>query len=407
MLLKDLGEEELIGVIEQILGKLGNPPLEGQDDAVSFDLNDSDAAVLDFFKHTKLAGLPNGVNNISELLEFLQDKQSVMEQNNDQNNEAAKKDRLNIYGNSYFKDPIIVANTDMLVSTTDIPPKMTLMQAGRKAVVMAVSDLLVKGAIPKWGLVSIGVPGILPLEENYGFKAIIRGIKKGFDLFNMSYLGGDLNETKEIIISVTIFGIADRDKVIRRAGARPGDIIVSTGKFGDTGCGFSILIEKVKDLLLDRDIEDSFIKAVVEPNTPQEYGPILSFHNWATASADSSDGVIKTINVICRSSKVDAVLKEEWLPIHKGVLDFCDHTGKDLWDVLFNAGEEFLHIFTIRADQYEIVKQFFSKLNKPLYKIGIIVPKHDDQKVNITLELKEGSKLDLSDYFSGYNHFKE
>ena len=39
----------------------------------------------------------------------------------------------------------MVVNVDMLVFSTDVPPGMTHQQAARKAVVMACSDVFVKG----------------------------------------------------------------------------------------------------------------------------------------------------------------------------------------------------------------------------------------------------------------------
>ena len=43
----------------------------------------------------------------------------------------------------------VVFNSDMLVSTTDVPKQMNYFQMGRKAVIMNLSDLIVKGVQPK------------------------------------------------------------------------------------------------------------------------------------------------------------------------------------------------------------------------------------------------------------------
>jgi thiamine-monophosphate kinase len=52
----------------------------------------------------------------------------------------------------------IVAKTDTLVESTDIPPKMKLSDAARKSIVACVSDFAAKGVKPKYGIISINLP---------------------------------------------------------------------------------------------------------------------------------------------------------------------------------------------------------------------------------------------------------
>src|SRR5690349_11627144 len=52
----------------------------------------------------------------------------------------------------------IIAKTDMLVGSTDIPPGMTMREAARKAVVATVSDFAAKGVQPRALMVSLGIP---------------------------------------------------------------------------------------------------------------------------------------------------------------------------------------------------------------------------------------------------------
>jgi thiamine-monophosphate kinase len=53
---------------------------------------------------------------------------------------------------------LVVIKTDMLVGKTDVPPGMSIRQAARKTVVMNISDFAAKGVKPKALLTSIGVP---------------------------------------------------------------------------------------------------------------------------------------------------------------------------------------------------------------------------------------------------------
>jgi len=204
LLVRDLGETKLIEIIEMILGHLGNNIINGSDDAIAFEV--------------------------------------IFQKNLD--------------------GKTLVSNTDMLVSTTDIPKQMNLYQAGKKAIVMAVSDILVKGAIPKWCIISLGVPPFLKVYGNNGFEGLIRGLRDCCKKYNIEYLGGDLNQTKEIIISPTIIGESPvNKKCILRSGAKCGDFIVSTDKFGKTGCGFQILLFKKSSQFLPLEHKRKFIQS--------------------------------------------------------------------------------------------------------------------------------------------------
>ncbi len=60
---------------------------------------------------------------------------------------------------------LAILKTDMLVDKTDVPPSMSLWQAARKAVVMNVSDFAAKGVRPLAMLVSLGLPKRLTEED--------------------------------------------------------------------------------------------------------------------------------------------------------------------------------------------------------------------------------------------------
>jgi len=63
------------------------------------------------------------------------------------------------------EDQLAVLKTDMLVGKTDVPPGMSLWQAARKAVVMNVSDFAAKGVEPKVILASLGLPRKLTRKD--------------------------------------------------------------------------------------------------------------------------------------------------------------------------------------------------------------------------------------------------
>ena len=75
-------------------------------------------------------------------------------------------------GNKNFEDvemfsgkQNIIAKTDTLVQSTDIPPKMKLDDAARKSVVACVSDFAAKGVKPQYGIISVNFPKIFHAQR--------------------------------------------------------------------------------------------------------------------------------------------------------------------------------------------------------------------------------------------------
>lgn len=344
----ELGEQKLIELISKILGGLGNNILSGEDDAVAVAITESAGATLIF-------------------------------------------------------------KTDMLVSTTDIPQQMTLYEAARKAVIMNVSDVFVKGGIPRWAVVSLGIPSNLDVFGEKGFQGIIEGLNDTFNKYNVKYLGGDLNDSQEIIISVTLIGTsAFKNKFIPRSGAKVGDLIISTDQFGKTGCGFEILLKSRNSEVLSKTQKENFIKSVLRPETAEGYSEILLKNGWVSASSDSSDGVQKTINDICRASNVSAELYIDMLPIADGVVDFAKEQSLKVEQLIFRSGEEYLHIYTIPSEKFDEAYTYFKERNKPFYLIGRIIEKTTKLITLSNFEEKQAQQekvMQIDEKKEGYEHF--
>src|SRR5712692_10612359 len=115
---------------------------------------------------------------------------------------------------------LVVLKTDMLVGRTDVPPGMTLAQAGRKAVVATVSDFAAKGVQPRGLLVSLGL--VAPVDIST-VNQIASGLKKGATEYNCRIIGGDTTEADDLIIDCIGFGFTSAGRILRRDGAKPGD----------------------------------------------------------------------------------------------------------------------------------------------------------------------------------------
>jgi thiamine-monophosphate kinase len=293
------------------------------------------------------------------------------------------------------EEKVLVFNSDMLVSTTDVPPQMNAYQIGRKAVLMNISDLIVKGVKPLGIFISLGLPKDMKLKN---FRELTLGIIDYCKKLNLEYIGGDLNETKEIIINPTVFGIQDPSKVIPRTGMKAGDYLIANRKFGLTGVGFNILLSE-KANIEDFSSYQRSINSILNPEDIGYEAFILSENNLATASIDSSDGLAKClIDLMYSNPKLGFEIEFNDQLIDEEARNYSLEANFPLEDLVFNAGEEFIHLFTIDQKNYNTAKKLIKENDGQLYLIGKVI---SDDKIFF---FSEGRKNELKHF--GFEHFK-
>lgn len=293
--------------------------------------------------------------------------------------------------NSAFQ---LVINSDMLVSTTDVPKQMNPHQIGRKAALMNISDLIVKGVKPQGILVSLG----LQKESTLSFlEQCMEGILDYTSKYNMEYLGGDINQTEELIINPTVFGFQDTSKILYRKGIKEGDILVANGKFGLTGVGFDILLRRQGTLERFPEYKKS-INRVLHPKDLGQEAFILSENRLATSAIDSSDGLAKSLRELMRSNpQVGFELRFNKNLIAEEAYTYCNQNKISLDSLVFQGGEEFIHLFIIPLENLKKAKDAVEKAGGNLYEIGRVI---SEEKI---FYLKDNRKVELKN--RGYEHF--
>jgi len=280
----------------------------------------------------------------------------------------------------------IVAKTDTLVESTDIPPKMKLSDAARKSIVACVSDFAAKGVKPKYGIISINLPKTISRSK---INEIASGFRKACNDYDISILGGDTNEGKEIVFNVCIFGITDR--IVTRKGSKNGDIVFVTGPFGYTSAGLNMLLGKKKG-------KESFtkksIKSVINPKPKLDFG--LKNKKYFSSSMDSSDGLSTTLNEMSKQSKNKFIINN--IPSMKDLEDFVKSQKLNLNDLIFHGGEEYEFIFTTSPKHRNIIKKNAKFSKTPIIEIG-----HVTSGKGVFVE-KQDNIVRLRD--SGWKHFR-
>jgi len=254
----------------------------------------------------------------------------------------------------------IVAKTDTMVESTDIPKKMKLSDAARKSVIACVSDFASKGIKPEYGIISINLPKSI---SRIKIDSIANGFKKACKEYGISIIGGDTNEGKEIVFNVCIFG--NSNSIITRKGSRKGDLIFVTGPFGYTSVGLDTLLNNKNQ---KSDFIKKAIKSVTNPKPKLSYG--LKNKKYFSSSMDSSDGLSTTLNEMSKQSKKKFVINK--IPSNKDLENYIRKQKMNLNSTVFHGGEEYEFIFTIPAKHKKTIMKNSKVLKTPIIEIGYV-----------------------------------
>ncbi|AFS83384.1 thiamine-phosphate kinase [Candidatus Nitrosopumilus sediminis] len=279
----------------------------------------------------------------------------------------------------------IVAKTDTLVESTDIPSKMKLSDAARKSIVACVSDFAAKGVKPKYGMISVNLPKTISRSK---INEIVLGFKKACREFDISIIGGDTNGGKEIVFNVCLFGITD--KLVTRKNSKKGDLIFVTGPFGYTSAGLTMLLDKKKG---NKTFVKKAIKSVIKPNPRLSFG--IKNKKYFSSSMDSSDGLSTTLNEMSKQSKNKFIINK--VPFLKDLEDYVKHYKLNLHNLVFNGGEEYEFVFTTSPKNRKIIER-----NAVLSKTKIMEIGHVTSGKGVYVEKNNNLTL-LKD--AGWKHF--
>ena len=100
---------------------------------------------------------------------------------------------------------------------------------GWKALACNVSDVAAMGGVPRWAVVSLGLPATTPVAF---VDAVYDGLDRCARRYAMAIVGGDTVRAPQLIIDVAIIGSVRPAQLVRRSGARVGDQLFVTGRLG-------------------------------------------------------------------------------------------------------------------------------------------------------------------------------
>ena len=183
----------------------------------------------------------------------------------------------------------------------------------RKALRVNLSDLAAKGAKPLGYLLSLALPkeiGEAWLEKFTG------GLRADGEFYGCPLFGGDTDRTPgPVTVSVAMFGSVPSGGMVRRAGARPGDLVFVTGSIGDAALGLAL--RKNTNLGAAWKLTDAqrqhLSSRYLLPQPRLALAEAVRAH--ASAAMDISDGLAGDLAKLCRVSEVAATIDVARVPL--------------------------------------------------------------------------------------------
>ena len=270
----------------------------------------------------------------------------------------------------------------------------TLSQLGWKSLAVNLSDIAAMGGEPGPALLSLGWP---PERDRSLALEFAAGLAQAAREYGAAVIGGDtIASPGGLIITVTLTGRAPANQMLRRTGAKAGDLIFVTGPLGEAAAGLEILRQGLE---LPPELKEPLLEAHLRPRPQLRAGRLLAREGLATALIDTSDGVATDLFHICRASGTGARIAAAEVPVSPRVAAAAPLLGCDPLDLALTGGEDYLLLFTAAPELAPRLSAAFSRagLAAPL-PLGHIVPGD-----RVILETSAG-EVDISG--RGYDHFR-
>jgi len=304
-----------------------------------------------------------------------------------------------------------VATTDLLAENVHFDLLTTPLQhLGSKAISVNISDICAMNAKPLYALVSLALPAKTSVEL---VETLYRGMSETAGLYATAIAGGDTSSSKSgIVISVTVVGEAEKEKLALRKGAEPGDLVCVTGSLGGAAAGLRVLMRERNIMVehlrhgeaFDRDVLGNlsdYSQAIERQLLPAARTDIVAFLNRKgivpKAMIDISDGLAADLMHLCERSGVGARIEEGRVPVLPQARHIADEFQEDAVNYALSGGEDYQLLFAIGSERFADIAE-----HPDINVIGKIVAKEE----GVVMSDIYGMTIDLRT-IGGFNHFRQ
>lgn len=249
----------------------------------------------------------------------------------------------------------LVVSTDMLVQDRHFRLEWSSPEdIGHKAAAQNFADLTAMGARPVALTAAIALPPSTPVDWVLG---VVDGLVAEAAELGAAVVGGDVTRADVITISITAMGVPAGSRLVRRDGARPGDVVAVCGRLGWAAAGLAVLGRGFRS---PRIVVDAHRRA----HPPYEAGALAAAAG-ASAMIDVSDGLLADLGHIAEDSGVQIVIDAESLPIDDQVRETASAFNADPLGWVLAGGDDHALAATFPPDAslpagFELIGEVFA-----------------------------------------------
>jgi selenide,water dikinase len=185
---------------------------------------------------------------------------------------------------------------------------------GQIAANHSLSDIFAMGAEPQSALAIATVPFGIEVKVEDTLRQLMAGAMLMLNDANAALVGGHTSEGAELALGFSVNGLADREKILRKAGMQSGDVLILTKALG-TGTLFAAdMQQKAKGRWID--------EAIVSMVQSNRIASQVLFSHGATACTDVTGfGLLGHLVEMIKPSGVDVEIDLQSLPLIDGALE--------------------------------------------------------------------------------------
>ncbi|MEQ9266413.1 MAG: thiamine-phosphate kinase [Balneolaceae bacterium] len=292
---------------------------------------------------------------------------------------------------------LTLLTTDTFVEGVDFDPSYTpFTHFGYKMVSSSISDIYAMNGMPSSLVVSLALPNRMSVQM---VKDLYVGIDNACKKHDVEVVGGDLTGNhNHAVITVSVYGKADADKITYRKGGNIGDAICVTGDVGGAIAGLRILMREKQfwqqhgDQAAQPDLEDYkyVVKRQLMPEARRDLIEALDSQSIIpTSMIDITQGIVNEVTEICEASDLGAYLYQAALPIAIETRHVADEMEEDVDRYALFGGEDLELLFTLSELQVEKFIEHF----KDFAVIGRLTPKDE----GLNMQTAEGAVVSFDD----------
>jgi thiamine-monophosphate kinase len=240
---------------------------------------------------------------------------------------------------------------------------------------------------------------VLPAETDDQWIAdFARGIKEDAERFHCPLFGGDTDRTRgPITISIAAFGHVPHGRMVRRAGAKPGDLIAVTGTIGDATLGLMLRTEPNNAAFagLDPAARSHLADRYLLPRPRNAIAVAVREH--ASATIDVSDGLAGDLTKLAAASGMAASFDAKLVPLSDGASAALEAEPK-LIEQILSGGDDYEIAMTVPENRLGALRAAASDAGIGLTTIGRI-----EQGEGLAIRGRDGKPLALRR--GSFSHF--